>query len=96
MTRAGRRGSVGIAAVELSLDAVPSLSAGLLYILVFGAGSILGMALLSAVIALPLRASAAALNGLHRGMTTAIGLFSVGLGLWVVYRIGFVERLLLG
>lgn len=52
------------------------------------------MALLSVVIALPLRASATALAGLHRGMSTAVGLMSCGLGLWVVYRIGVAERLL--
>ncbi|MGQ0622970.1 MAG: urease accessory protein [Panacagrimonas sp.] len=90
----GMAGSAAL--IVLSLDAVPSVATGVLYILVFGAGSILGMALLSAAIALPLRASATALTGLHRGMTAAVGLFSCALGLWVMYRIGIVERLLLG
>lgn len=90
----GMAGSAAL--VVLSLSTVPTIATGVLYILVFGAGSILGMALLSTVIALPLRASAAMLTGLHRGVTAAVGLFSCGLGLWVVYRVGFVERLLLG
>ncbi|MGQ0701031.1 MAG: urease accessory protein [Panacagrimonas sp.] len=90
----GMAGSAAL--IVLSLDAVPTVAAGVAYILVFGAGSILGMALLSAMIALPLRASARALTGLHHGMTAAVGLLSCGLGLWAVYRIVFAERLLLG
>ena len=88
----GMAGSAAL--IVLSLDAAPSLIAGAVYILVFGLGSILGMALLSTVIAVPLRASAGALTGLHRAMTAGVGLFSVGLGLWVVYRIAVIEQLL--
>lgn len=90
----GMAGSAAL--ILLSLGVAPSIAAGLLYILVFGIGSVLGMAVLSVAIALPLRASAGALTGLHRGMTAAVGLFSCLLGLWVIYRIGIVERLLLG
>lgn len=90
----GMSGSAAL--IVLSLDAVASVGAGVLYILVFGAGSILGMALLSVAIALPLRASASVLTGVHRGMTAAVGVFSGALGLWMVYRVAVVERLLLG
>lgn len=88
----GMAGSAAL--IVLSLNAAPSLLAGAIYILVFGLGSILGMALLSTIIALPLRASATALTGLHRGMSTGVGLLSVGLGLWVMYRIAVIEKLI--
>lgn len=90
----GLAGSAAL--IVMSLQAVPSLAMGLLYILLFGAGSMLGMALLSAVIALPLRASSGVLIGLHRGMTAALGILSCALGTWVVFRIGVLERLLMG
>lgn len=90
----GMAGSAAL--ILLSVAGEPSAMEGLLYILVFGTGSILGMAVLCLAIALPLRASAVALNGLHHGLTACIGLFSAGLGLWVVFRIGVLEGLLLG
>lgn len=90
----GMAGSAAL--VVLSLGAAPSLAAGVAYILVFGVGSILGMAVLSVAIALPMRASAPMLTGLHHGITAAIGAFTCALGLWIVYDIGISERLLLG
>lgn len=89
-------GTAGSAAlVVLSLGAAHSWSAGLLYILVFGAGSILGMAILSTVIAVPLRWSAGAAEGLHRALTALVGAFSCALGLWTVWEIGIAGGLLL-
>lgn len=89
-------GTAGSAAlVVLSLGAVQSWVAGLLYIALFGAGSIFGMALLSAVIALPLRWSAGVV-WLNSGLTAAVGLFSCGLGLLLVWEIGFDGKLLAG
>lgn len=89
----GMAGSAAL--ILLSLETAQSWSLGLLYIVLFGVGSIVGMALLSSVIAIPLRLSAGHLNFLHYGMTAAIGVFSCVLGVFVVYRIGFVEGLLL-
>ncbi len=60
---------------------------GLLYIALFGLGSIAGMAALSAVIALPLRGAARLLTGAINGLELAIGLSTVGIGLWVLYRL---------
>jgi High-affinity nickel-transport protein len=88
-------GMAGSAAmVVLSLAAAPSVGIGLVYIAVFGAGSILGMALLSAAIAVPLRLSARSLTWLHQGMNTAVGCFSCALGLAMLYRIGVTDGLL--
>jgi hypothetical protein len=90
-------GMAGTAAlILLSVGAVQSFAMGLIYILVFGAGSIIGMALLSVAIAVPLRLSAGYLGWLHKGMTALVGGVSCALGASMVYQIGFVEGLLLG
>ena len=90
----GMAGSAAL--ILLSLEAVQSFPMGMLYILLFGAGSIAGMALLSAAIAIPLRFSARGMSGLHRGLTFLAGGFSVALGLHMVYEIGIAGGLLTG
>ncbi|MGS0757063.1 HoxN/HupN/NixA family nickel/cobalt transporter [Roseateles sp. GG27B] len=82
-------GMAGTAAlILLSLEAVQSVGMGLAYITVFGLGSMIGMALLSLVIALPLRLSILGqLTWLHSGVTVAVGLFSCLLGCSAAYRI---------
>jgi len=90
----GMAGSAAL--VLLSLEAAPSFSLGLIYIALFGVGSIVGMALLSLAIAVPLRLSARYLGWLYTGMTGLVGGFTCALGVFMVYQIGFVERLLLG
>ena len=89
----GMAGSAAL--ILLSLETVNSFSMGLAYILLFGAGSIVGMAVLSLAIAIPLRISAGSLAWLHTGMTAAVGVFSCGLGAFMFYRIGVTEGLLL-
>jgi hypothetical protein len=78
------------ALILLSLGAVQSWSMGLIYIALFGAGSIIGMALFSLAIAIPLRLSASYLGWLHKGMAGLAGGFSCMLGGFTVYRIGFL------
>jgi len=90
----GLAGSAAL--VMLSLKSLPSWSIGLGYIVVFGLGSIVGMALLSAAMALPLRLSAPYLIGLHRSMTALIGLFSCALGSYMVVEIGYLRAALFG
>ena len=90
----GLAGSAAL--VMLSLKSLPSWSVGLGYIAVFGVGSIVGMALLSVAIALPLRLSASYLLGLHRSMTGLVGLFSCALGAWMVVEIGYLRAALFG
>jgi len=90
----GLAGSAAL--VMLSLNSLPSPSIGLGYIVAFGLGSIVGMALLSVAIALPLRLSAANLLGLHRSMTGLVGLFSCALGTYMVVEIGYLRAALFG
>jgi hypothetical protein len=90
----GLAGSAAL--VMLSIRSLPSWSIGLGYILVFGLGSIAGMALLSVAIALPLRLSAGRLLALHRSMTGLVGLFSCALGAYMVVEIGYLRATLFG
>jgi hypothetical protein len=87
----GLAGSAAL--VVLSLQDLPSVALGLGYIAVFGVGSLLGMAVLSVVIAMPLRLSAHRLVRLHRSMTALVGAFSIGLGLTLVVRLGALHGL---
>lgn len=90
----GLAGSAAL--VVLSLQEVSSVALGLLYILTFGTGSILGMAVLSVAIAIPLRRSDELLTGLHHGVAAALGLFSALLGLWVIAQSAATISLLSG
>jgi hypothetical protein len=79
----GMAGSAAL--IALSLGAAASPAAGLLCILLFGLGAMLGMAVLSTLIALPLRLSA---TSLHRTLVLSIGTLSLGLGLLTTIAIG--------
>jgi ABC-type nickel/cobalt efflux system permease component RcnA len=74
----GLAGSAAL--ILLTLESVQSPQQGLLYILFFGLGSIVGMALLSLVISLPLRYSARNLSWAHNGLKGGVGLVTIGLG----------------
>ena len=82
-------GMAGSAALILfSLEALRSPAWGIAYIALFGLGSIVGMAALSAAIALPLRLSSRRVNRIHGGFTAMVGVGTVLLGCYVVYQAG--------
>jgi len=54
---------------------------GLLYVLLFGVGSMIGMGVLSTVIALPIAASAKFLTWANRGLQVAVGIITIAIGL---------------
>lgn len=72
----------------LVLTQVDSTALGLLYLTVFGVGSIAGMILMSGLIGLPFALSARRFNGLHYGLQTAAGALSIVFGLWYAYETG--------
>lgn len=72
------------AAVLLTLKTVESPLQGLLFILLFGIGSMVGMALVSLAISVPLRWSAKSMTWMHNGIQLAIGVFTIGLGAMVM------------
>ena len=87
-------GLAGSAALMLVLiPTIESRAVGLLYILVFGVGSIGGMILMSFLVSLPFRLTAQKFNRLNYILQSVAGLLSVGLGLFIVYVKGFAEGL---
>lgn len=87
-------GLAGSAALLLlTLSTLSSVGLGLLYIAVFGLGSILGMAVLSAVIALPLNRPERGLAGWHNGLEVAIGVSTLLIGAWVLAQTPWLRAL---
>lgn len=85
----GMAGSAAL--ILLSLEALRTPAWGLVYIAVFGIGSIVGMAALSVVIAIPMRLTSRRLNSrrldrAHGGLSALVGLGTVLLGCYVVFR----------
>lgn len=83
----GMAGSAALILVALETTMSPSI--GLIYVALFGLGSIGGMALLSAVIALPLR-SARGYTWLHNSLQGTVGIVTVVIGTLLMYENGAV------
>lgn len=79
----GMAGSAAL--IVLTASQMASPLTGLAYVALFGIGSIIGMALLSAVISIPLGWTAKALTRVNRLLQGGIGAATVGLGLVVMY-----------
>ena len=78
----------------LTLTVVSSPLAAFFYIAVFGVGSMMGMAIMSLLVSVPaqLTEQFARTNLAVRGLS---GLFSVGLGLFIVYENAVLNRLVI-
>jgi hypothetical protein len=88
-------GMAGSAALILmTLQSVHSPLTGMIYILLFGIGSIAGMAVLSAIIAVPLRYSISGLSRVHYGLHALVGVTTLYVGGMIVYHIGIAGGLL--
>jgi ABC-type nickel/cobalt efflux system permease component RcnA len=79
----GMAGSAAL--IVLAAQAVNSIWLGLAYVALFGVGSIIGMAMFSAIISLPLR-SAKTMTWVHNSLHAAVGLGTVILGAITVYQ----------
>ncbi|HEY3659884.1 MAG TPA: hypothetical protein VGK91_01505, partial [Candidatus Udaeobacter sp.] len=86
----GLAGSAAIALLVLPLIRDPLWA--VMYLAVFGAGTIAGMMLITTVLAVPFTYSAR-LGFLHRHLGAAAGVVSFSFGLFLVYQIGFVNKL---
>ena len=64
--------------------AVGLMLVGLGYVALFGVGSMIGMGVLSTVIAVPLAVSARSLTWANRGLQGAVGLATVAIGIMTV------------
>jgi ABC-type nickel/cobalt efflux system permease component RcnA len=84
-------GTAGSAALlALTVAAIKTPLMGLFYILIFGAGSMIGMAVLSAVIALPLKLSSRYLDFAHQSMQMLIGAGTIFVGTYMFYDLGYI------
>jgi len=88
-------GLAGSAAVALLvLATIPDPLWGIAYLVVFGAGTIAGMMLVTAAGALPFAYTVNRFAAVNRHLVLASGVASIGFGLFLVYRIGVVDALL--
>ncbi|HLI79136.1 MAG TPA: hypothetical protein VKV03_04085 [Candidatus Binataceae bacterium] len=87
----GLAGSAAIALLVLS--AIPNPLWGLAYLAIFGFGTILGMALITMAIGVPVSLTAARIGNLNHALIVGAGLLSLGFGLFLAYQIGFLDGL---
>jgi high-affinity nickel permease len=83
----GMAGSAALLVLAVSQAASPGVAVG--YVLLFGIGSMLGMGALSAVIAVPLAASARWLTWANRGLQGVVGVVTIGVGVGTIWGAGF-------
>ena len=81
----GLAGSAAL--VVLAGSALTSPLEGLVYVIIFGLGSVAGMAVLSLVIAVPITWSARSLTWANRGLQAGVGLASIALGGLVIFGV---------
>lgn len=87
----GLAGSAAVTLLVLTTIKDPVWS--ILYLVIFGLGTVAGMMLITASIAWPLARGGARFAGLHRGIRLASGLVSLGFGLVLAYKIGVLDGL---
>jgi len=83
-------GMAGSAALMLLvIPTIGSKAVGMLYIVIFGIGSIGGMMIMSLLVGLPFTLTALKFDRFNRLLQGAAGMVSIGLGLWIIYERGF-------
>ncbi len=87
----GLAGSAAVALLVLSAIRDPKWA--VLYLLVFGVGTIVGMMLITSIMALPFSLAGHRFAWLNRSLVTCSGILSLAFGLFVCYQIGFVDGL---
>jgi len=87
-------GLAGSAAVALLvLTAIRDPRWAIVYLLVFGLGTIAGMMLITMIIGAPFAYKGKRFAPLNRGLGLASGLVSIAFGLFITFRIGYVDGL---
>jgi high-affinity nickel-transport protein len=87
----GLAGSAAIALLVLTTIHDPRWA--VFYLLLFGGGTIVGMMMLTSVIAIPFAIAADRFARINRGMVRVTSLLSIGLGLFLAYKIGIADGL---
>jgi len=85
----GLAGSAAVALLVLTTIRDPRWA--IAYLLVFGVGTIAGMMLITAAIALPFKYSQSRFARLNRGLAVASGILSIAFGIFIVYQMGYVN-----
>ncbi len=83
----GMAGSAALLVLAVSQAKEPLQ--GLLYVALFGIGSMIGMGALSAVIALPLAASARFLTWANRALQVVVGIVTISIGVMTIHATVF-------
>ena len=87
-------GMAGSAALMLLvLSTMNSIILGILYILIFGIGSIIGMAIVGGLISLPFIYTSKKSTSINTGIQYATGIVSIGFGSFLLFKIGYLEGL---
>jgi high-affinity nickel permease len=87
----GLAGSAAVTLLVLTTIRVPHWA--VLYLLVFGIGTVAGMMLITAAIAVPFTFSEGRFARLNRSLGLVSGVISLAFGLFIVYQMGFVNGL---
>jgi nickel/cobalt transporter (NicO) family protein len=88
-------GLAGSAALTLLvLTQIDSAILGMIYLTVFGLGSVVGMLLMSGLVGLPFALSARRLTGFNYSLQTIAGLLSIAFGVWYAYQTGMTSGIL--
>jgi ABC-type nickel/cobalt efflux system permease component RcnA len=77
----------------LVLSTIESTIIGLFYILLFGIGSIVGMAIVGGLISIPFVITSKKFSNLNIGIRYATGIISIIFGVYLMIKIGFFEGL---
>lgn len=88
-------GLAGSAAIALLvLTAISSVWVGIAYILLFGIGSVIGMALISSILSLPFSLIPSEFERIQKMLSISAGLTSAIMGFFIMYNIGIGGGLL--
>jgi len=78
----------------LVLTQINSSLLGLLYLGVFGVGSIVGMLLMSSLMGIPFAFSSRKLTGIHYSLQMLAAILSMAFGIWYAYETGIASGLM--
>jgi high-affinity nickel-transport protein len=84
-------GSAAVALLVLPIIRNPAWA--IIYLGIFGVGTIVGMMLITVAIAVPITYSANRFHAFNRYVGATAGAFSLAFGFFLVYQIGFVDGL---
>jgi hypothetical protein len=90
----GLAGSAAVALLVLTTINRPTWAVA--YLLIFGLGTVAGMMLITAAIALPFAYTLQNFGRLNRGLVMASGVLSLAFGLFICYQIGITDGLFTG